>query len=86
MRINKTMDHGYGPSSSRVVLRLRLEQLGAGDGFRVLKHTSSLLSILKCRELKCMALLYRKNKTKTIQPLPVEGDPNLRFNWNTAML
>ncbi|WP_041650021.1 WD40/YVTN/BNR-like repeat-containing protein [Marivirga tractuosa] len=77
----------YGPSSSPGGIEARdWNSVGAGDGFRVLKHRSKPIIY---SEMQGAENVWRydteKNKTKTIQPLPAEGDPKLRFNWNAPI-
>jgi len=77
----------YGPSSSPGGVEARdWNVIGYGDGFRVLKHPTKDIIY---SEMQGAENVWRydveKNKTKTIQPLPVKGDPKLRFNWNAPM-
>jgi hypothetical protein len=77
----------YGPSSSPGGVEARdWNSVGAGDGFRVLKHPTKDIIY---SEMQGAENVWRydtkRNQTKTIQPLPEEGDPKLRFNWNAPM-
>lgn len=77
----------YGPSASAGGIEGRdWNVLGFGDGFRVLKHPSKDIVY---SEMQGAQNVWRydmvKKKTKTVQPLPVKGDPKLRFNWNAPM-
>ena len=77
----------YGPSSSPGGVEARdWNSVGYGDGFRVLKHPTKNIIY---SEMQGAENVWRydvdRNKTKTIQPLPVKGDPKLRFNWNAPM-
>lgn len=77
----------YGPSSSPGGIEARdWKPVGYGDGFRVLRHPTKNIIY---SEMQGAENVWRydveKNQTKTIQPLPVEGDPKLRFNWNAPM-
>jgi photosystem II stability/assembly factor-like uncharacterized protein len=77
----------YGPSSSPGGVNARdWNSVGAGDGFRVLKHPTKNIIY---SEMQGAANVWRydvdKNKTKTVQPLPKKGDAKLRFNWNPPM-
>jgi photosystem II stability/assembly factor-like uncharacterized protein len=77
----------YGPSSSPGGVNARdWNSVGYGDGFRVLKHPTKNIIY---SEMQGAANVWRydvdKNRTKTIQPLPKKGDPDLRFNWNAPM-
>ncbi|WP_298779994.1 hypothetical protein [uncultured Polaribacter sp.] len=77
----------YGPSSSTGGVQARdWNSVGAGDGFRVLKHpTKSIIY----SEMQGAENVWRYNvdtkKVKTIQPLPQKGFAKLRFNWNAPM-
>ncbi|MBL6449177.1 hypothetical protein JMN32_22890 [Fulvivirga sp. 29W222] len=77
----------YGPSSSPGGIEARdWNSIGYGDGFRVLKHPTKNIIY---SEMQGAENVWRydvdRNKNKTIQPLPVKGDPKLRFNWNAPM-
>ncbi|MDC7993581.1 WD40/YVTN/BNR-like repeat-containing protein [Altibacter sp. HG106] len=77
----------YGPSSSPGGVNARdWNSVGAGDGFRVLKHPTKNIIY---SEMQGAENVWRydvdRNKTKTIQPLPQKGDAELRFNWNAPM-
>ncbi|MFT4670058.1 MAG: photosystem II stability/assembly factor-like uncharacterized protein [Flavobacteriaceae bacterium] len=77
----------YGPSSSPGGVNARdWNSVGYGDGFRVLKHPTKNIIY---SEMQGAANVWRydvdKNRTKTVQPLPKKGDPDLRFNWNAPM-
>jgi photosystem II stability/assembly factor-like uncharacterized protein len=77
----------YGPSSSPGGVNARdWNSVGYGDGFRVLKHPSKNIVY---SEMQGAENVWRydidRNRTKTIQPLPKKGDPELRFNWNAPM-
>ncbi|MGB1450914.1 MAG: WD40/YVTN/BNR-like repeat-containing protein, partial [Marinirhabdus sp.] len=77
----------WGPSSSPGGVNARdWNSVGAGDGFRVLKHPTKNIIY---SEMQGAANVWRydvdKNRTKTIQPLPKKGDAELRFNWNPPM-
>ncbi|MEM9686456.1 MAG: hypothetical protein AAF934_05990, partial [Bacteroidota bacterium] len=77
----------WGPSSSPGGVEARdWNPVGGGDGFRVLRHPTKKIIY---SEMQGADNVWRydieKNQTKTIQPLPVKGDPKLRFNWNAPM-
>ncbi|ELR71655.1 hypothetical protein C900_02391 [Fulvivirga imtechensis AK7] len=77
----------YGPSSSPGGVEARdWNSIGFGDGFRVLKHPTKNIIY---SEMQGAENVWRydveRDKVKTIQPLPVKGDPKLRFNWNAPM-
>ncbi len=77
----------YGPSSSPGGVNARdWNSVGAGDGFRVLKHPTKniIYSEMQGAENVWRIDLDRK-LTKTIQPQPTKGIPKLRFNWNPPM-
>ena len=74
----------YGPSNSPGGIEARdWNTVGFGDGFRVLKHSTKPIIY---SEMQGAANVWRydteRMQNKTIQPLQVEGDPKLRFNWN----
>ncbi len=77
----------YGPSKSTGGIRARnWKPVGYGDGFRVLKHPTKNIIY---SEMQGAESVWRydvdKKLIKTIEPLPKEGDPKLRFNWNAPM-
>jgi photosystem II stability/assembly factor-like uncharacterized protein len=78
----------YGPSStpSGGVRARDWNSIGYGDGFRVLKHPTKNIIY---SEMQGADNVWRydvdRNRTKTVQPLPKKGDPDLRFNWNAPM-
>ncbi len=77
----------YGPSRSPGGIEARdWNSVGFGDGFRVLKHPGKniIYSEMQGAENVWRYDLDRK-QSKTIQPLAVQGDPKLRFNWNAPM-
>ena len=77
----------WGPSSSPGGIEARdWKRIGVGDGFRVLKHPTKNIIY---SEMQGAQNVWRidvdRNRNKTVQPLAVEGDPKLRFNWNAPM-
>jgi photosystem II stability/assembly factor-like uncharacterized protein/phage tail protein X len=77
----------YGPSSASGGVRARnWNSVGGGDGFRVLKHPTKNVIY---SEMQGAENVWRydadRKLIKTIQPLPQEGYPKLRFNWNAPM-
>ena len=77
----------WGPSNSPGGIEARdWNNVGFGDGFRVLKHSTKPIIY---SEMQGAENVWRydidKNQQKTIQPLPVKGDPKLRFNWNAPI-
>lgn len=63
------------------------QSVGYGDGFRVYPHPEN--SNICYSEMQGAEGVWRvdidKKQSKTIKPYAVEGDPKLRFNWNTPM-
>ncbi|MGE0589968.1 MAG: WD40/YVTN/BNR-like repeat-containing protein [Cyclobacteriaceae bacterium] len=77
----------YGPSRSAGGVEARdWHSVGFGDGFRVLKHPKKniIYSEMQGAENVWRYDIDRK-QSKTVQPLAVQGDPKLRFNWNAPM-
>ncbi|WP_103070528.1 WD40/YVTN/BNR-like repeat-containing protein [Aquimarina sediminis] len=77
----------WGPSSSPGGIEARdWNPVGYGDGFRVLKHPTKNIIY---SEMQGAQNVWRydvdKNYTKNIQPLPIKGEADLRFNWNAPM-
>ncbi|MEO1651938.1 MAG: hypothetical protein AAFU64_00185 [Bacteroidota bacterium] len=77
----------WGPSASPGGIEARdWNSVGGGDGFRVFRHPTKKIVY---SEMQGAENVWRydieRNRTKTIQPLPVKGDPKLRFNWNAPM-
>ncbi len=77
----------YGPSRSPGGIEGRdWHSVGFGDGFRVLKHP---IKNIIYSEMQGAENVWRydidRKQSKTIQPLPAQGDPKLRFNWNAPM-
>ncbi|PCJ97166.1 MAG: hypothetical protein COA50_05880 [Flavobacteriaceae bacterium] len=77
----------YGPSSSIGGIEARdWNSVGAGDGFRVLKHPTKNIIY---SEMQGATNVWRydvdKNLTKTIEPLVTKETGKLRFNWNPPM-
>ncbi|MGB5377546.1 WD40/YVTN/BNR-like repeat-containing protein, partial [Muriicola sp.] len=77
----------YGPSSSPGGVEARdWNSIGAGDGFRVLKHPTKKIIY---SEMQGAENVWRidvdRRLSKTIQPQPSKGTPKLRFNWNAPM-
>mgnify|MGYP006072407407 FL=1 len=77
----------YGPSSSPGGVEARdWNSVGAGDGFRVLKHaTKSIIYSEMQGAENVWRIDTEKQLVKTIQPLPTISQAKLRFNWNAAM-
>ena len=77
----------WGPSSSPGGVEARdWNSVGAGDGFRVLKHPTKNIIY---SEMQGAENVWRidvdRNLTKTIQPLPSSEAQDLRWNWNAPM-
>lgn len=77
----------WGPNSSPGGVEARdWNSVGAGDGFRVLKHPTKKIVYSEMQGAENVWRIdVNKNRTKTIQPLPKKGDVELRFNWNAPM-
>ncbi len=77
----------YGPSSATGGIGAReWNSVGAGDGFRVLRHPTKNIIYSEMQGAENVWRYDVDNKlVKTIQPLPVKGNPKLRFNWNAPM-
>ena len=77
----------YGPSRSDGGIEARdWNVVGYGDGFRVVKHPTKDIIYSEMQGAQNIWRIDTKTKrTKTVQPLPVEGDPKLRFNWNAPI-
>jgi len=77
----------WGPSSSPGGVEARdWNSVGYGDGFRVLKHPTKAIVY---SEMQGAENVWRydveRQLSKTIQPLPVSSDQELRWNWNAPM-
>ncbi|NER09383.1 Sortilin, neurotensin receptor 3 [Muriicola jejuensis] len=77
----------YGPSSSPGGVEARdWNSVGAGDGFRVLKHPTKNIIY---SEMQGAENVWRidvdRQLSKSIQPQPSRGVEKLRFNWNPPM-
>jgi len=77
----------YGPSSSPGGVNARdWNSVGAGDGFRVLKHPTKNIIYSEMQGAENVWRIDVDRKLlKTIQPQPSKGIPKLRFNWNPPM-
>ena len=77
----------YGPSRSIGGIEARdWTSVGVGDGFRVLRHpTKNIIYSEMQGAQNVWRIDVEREQSKTIQPLPVKGDPKLRFNWNAPM-
>lgn len=76
----------YGPSSSPGgINKGDWTSIGAGDGFRVLKHPTKeiLYSEMQGAE-NVWRYDMKTGQTKTVEPLTTTGE-KLRFNWNAPM-
>ena len=77
----------YGPSfAAGGISAKHWNPVGQGDGFRVLRHPTKNIIY---SEMQGAENVWRydveNNLVKTIQPLPVEGYEEYRFNWNTPI-
>ena len=77
----------YGPSSSSGGINAGdWKSIGAGDGFRVLKHPTKNIIYSEMQGAENVWRYDVDNKlVKTIQPLELAGYEDLRFNWNAPM-
>ena len=77
----------YGPSRSIGGIEARdWTSVGVGDGFRVLRHPTKKIIYSEMQGAQNVWRIdVEREQSKTIQPLPVKGDPKLRFNWNAPM-
>ena len=77
----------YGPSSSSGGINAGdWNSIGAGDGFRVLKHPTKNIIYSEMQGAENVWRYDVDNKlVKTIQPLEKSGYEDLRFNWNAPM-
>lgn len=77
----------WGPSSSPNGVEARdWNSIGAGDGFRVLKHPTKPIIYSEMQGAESVWRIDTERElTKTIQPLPVNEDQKLRWNWNAPM-
>ena len=77
----------YGPSSSSGGINAGdWNSIGAGDGFRVLKHPTKNIIYSEMQGAENVWRYDVDNKlVKTIQPLEKAGYEDLRFNWNAPM-
>ena len=77
----------YGPSfAAGGISAKHWNAVGQGDGFRVLRHPTKNIIY---SEMQGAENVWRydvdNNLVKTIQPLPVDGYEDYRFNWNTPI-
>lgn len=77
----------YGPSSATGGVKARhWNSIGAGDGYRVLRHPTKNIIYSEMQGAENVWRIDVENDlVKTIQPLPQKGYPKLRFNWNSPM-
>ena len=77
----------YGTSSSSGGINAGdWKSIGAGDGFRVLKHPTKNIIYSEMQGAENVWRYDVDNKlVKTIQPLELAGYEDLRFNWNAPM-
>ena len=77
----------YGPSfAAGGISAKHWNAVGQGDGFRVLRHPTKNIIY---SEMQGAENVWRydvdNNLVTTIQPLPVDGYEEYRFNWNTPI-
>ena len=77
----------WGPSSSPGGVEARdWNSIGAGDGFRVLKHPTKPIIYSEMQGAENVWRIDTERQlTKTIQPLPASEGQKLRWNWNAPM-
>lgn len=77
----------WGPSSSPGGVEARdWNSIGAGDGFRVLKHPTKPIIYSEMQGAENVWRIDTERQlTKTIQPLPAVENQKLRWNWNAPM-
>ncbi len=77
----------YGPSfASGGISAKHWNAVGQGDGFRVLRHPAKNIIYSEMQGAENVWRYDVENDlVKTIQPLPVEGYEEYRFNWNTPI-
>jgi photosystem II stability/assembly factor-like uncharacterized protein len=77
-----------GPSASNAGIEAGdWKSVGYGDGFRVYPHPTNSNTVYS--EMQGAEMIWKvdveKVQSRTIQPFAEEGDPKLRFNWNTPI-
>ncbi len=77
-----------GPSASNAGIEAGdWKSVGLGDGFRVYPQPGDPNTVYS--EMQGADMIWKvdvkKNQSRTIQPFAEEGDPKLRFNWNTPI-
>ena len=77
----------YGPSAAPGGITAKhWKPVGQGDGFRVLRHPKKNIIYSEMQGAENVWRYDVENKLiKTIQPLPVAGDEEYRFNWNAPI-
>ncbi|MCB0372409.1 MAG: hypothetical protein KDD31_05335, partial [Muricauda sp.] len=77
----------WGPSSSPSGVEARdWNSVGAGDGFRVLKHPAKSIIYSEMQGAENVWRIDTERQlSKTIQPLAASEDQKLRWNWNAPM-
>lgn len=79
-----------GPSASRSYLGISNDEwflLGAGDGFvSFADPTNSNIVYTEWQNGSVVRVDRRTNERKTIKPEAAEGEPRLRWNWNTPLI
>ena len=77
----------YGPSfAAGGISAKHWNAVGQGDGFRVLRHPTKNIIYSEMQGAENVWRYDVENDlVKTIQPLPVEGYEEYRFNWNTPI-
>lgn len=78
----------FGPSrSSNGIQNRDWNNVGGGDGFVTVRHPKNK-NLVYCEMQGGKLWLYDLNsgQRKTITPMPQQGDPKFRFNWNTPVI
>jgi photosystem II stability/assembly factor-like uncharacterized protein len=77
----------WGPSSAPGGVQAKhWNSIGAGDGFRVLKHPTKKIVYSEMQGAENVWRIdLERNLIKTIQPLPTKEGQKLRWNWNAPM-
>ncbi len=77
----------YGPSfAAGGISAKHWNAVGQGDGFRVLRHPTKNIIYSEMQGAENVWRYDVENDlVKTIQPLPIEGYEEYRFNWNTPI-
>ncbi|RME41779.1 MAG: glycosyl hydrolase, partial [Planctomycetota bacterium] len=77
----------YGPSRAPAGIQNRhWRNIGSGDGFAAhVDRGDPNIVYVEWQGGRIQRVNKKTGEAKDIQPLPQEGDPKLRFNWNTPI-